>query len=160
MQTGNPDFFQRSRKGKMLITHENRYYNQQAVKIYRYRTSNVQAINGAMRTLTGSAFKMYMYLMNFHVYETILFSQVHFTKITGLSEQTYYLCKKELTMRGYLEKQENGDFLFFSDPRFKEELLAQEQMSIYRQKKRSEEKDMQMTDDGKEEKPKKRKKKK
>lgn len=109
----------RKRKKKNI-----RYPNQQMVYIHKkishkknfYFNLDTSKTLEAMRKLTGTGFKMYIYLCQNINGHTIYFSGNDFCKATGLSSRTYILAKKELIEKHYLILREDGDFDFYNAP--------------------------------------------
>lgn len=101
-----------------------RYFNQQAVTIHKknahtvgdYFTLDVKHNNKAMRELSATAYKMYIYLCQYQTETTHYLSCEHFMKTTGVSEPSYRSSKKELIKKHYLNKREDGDFDFYNYP--------------------------------------------
>lgn len=99
-----------------------RYPNQQAVYIHKYIGHNktdyfnmdVNKNNEAMRKLSGSAYKMYVYLCQNINGHSIFLSGKNFCKAAGLSRKSYVLAKKELIEKHYLLLREDGDFDFYN----------------------------------------------
>lgn len=101
-----------------------RYVNQQAVYIHKlishkkqyYFNMDISKCNEAMRKLSGSAYKMYVYLCQNRDGHNILLSGKDFCKATGLSDRSYILAKRELIEKHYLHLREDGDFNFYNYP--------------------------------------------
>lgn len=103
---------------------EKRYPNQQMVYInknishsknYYFSMDTLKTLE-AMRKLTGTAFKMYVYLSQNTDGHSIYLSGSDFCKSTGLSDRTYILAKKELLQKHYLVLRDDGDFDFYNEP--------------------------------------------
>ena len=62
--------------------------------VNKYHTVDIERTRSAMRNLTGSAFKMYMYLCQINNGDKLLLSCSKFVAATGLSEPAYQLTKK------------------------------------------------------------------
>lgn len=100
---------------------EERFTNQQAVTIHKKSRGATLSIgvkdnHKAMRTLSGSAYKMYTYLCENKNDTQLLLSPYFFNLATGLSKTSYLSAKKELVEKGYLIPKENGDFDFYNCP--------------------------------------------
>lgn len=101
-----------------------RYVNQQSVYIHKtvshkkqyYFNMDISKCNEAMRKLSGSAYKMYVYLCQNRDGQNILISGKSFCKATGLSDRSYILAKRELIEKHYLHLREDGDFDFYNYP--------------------------------------------
>lgn len=115
-----------------------RYANQQAVYIHKttshkkghYFSMDVSKTNAAMRNLTGSAFKMYVYLCEYMDGHSIFLSGSDFCKATGLSDRSYILAKRELIDKNYLILREDNDFDFYNYPYIPEKPLTKSQQIL------------------------------
>lgn len=103
---------------------EVRYINQQAVYIHKelshrkeyYFTLDRLKNNAAMRKLSGSAYKMYVYLCQNRNDTSVLISSTKFCEDSGLSPRSYVLAKQELVEQRYLVLREDGDYDFYNYP--------------------------------------------
>lgn len=101
---------------------EKRYFNQRAAIIHKkishnkgsYFTLDIKHNSRAMRILTPTAYKLYIYLCQFQAETIHLMSSAKFTKATDVSEQSYREAKKELIKRRYLIEREDGDYDFYN----------------------------------------------
>ena len=83
--------------------------NQRLIKIYKsnYGKSNfcilgTDEVRRAMNNLSGTAFKLYVYLMANNDDFEFWLSYSHVHKTTGLSKSSYQRAFRELTEKGYL----------------------------------------------------------
>ena len=80
---------------------------------------NRAALMQAMRDLSHSALKIYLYLGGFrHTDGGIYLSKQDVLSSTGLSEHSYFSAKKELKEKGYIYQDpntEDTDWLVFSE---------------------------------------------
>ena len=112
------------RKKKKRTRKEVRYVNQQAVYVHQtvshkkeyYFTIDKNKNNKAMHDLSGSAYKMYVYLCQNRDGASMLLSCKKFCKISGLSPRSYVLAKQELVKNNYLVIREDGDYDFYNAP--------------------------------------------
>lgn len=114
----------KSKKQKKRKQQDRRYPNQQMVYINKkishnkkgYFTIDTLKTFEAMRILTGTAFKMYIYLSQFTNGATIYLSGNNFCKLSGITGPTYIAAKKDLIDNHYLILREDGDFDFYNEP--------------------------------------------
>lgn len=114
----------KKRRKKKRTRKEVRYVNQQAVYIHKtvshkkeyYFTLDKSKNNKAMHDLSGSAYKMYVYLCQNRDSTQFLISATKFCKISGLSPRSYVLAKQELVKNNYLVLREDGDYDFYNAP--------------------------------------------
>lgn len=110
--------------GKRKKKQETRHINQQAAYIHKelshnkklYFTLDVKRSNYAMRNLSGSAYKMYIYLCQNRNNAFIFLSSSKFCETSGLSPRSYVLAKQELVKKRYLVLREDGDYDFYNHP--------------------------------------------
>lgn len=103
---------------------ETRYVNQQAVYIHKelshrkeyYFTLDRLKNNAAMRKLSGSAYKLYVYLCQNRDSTSVLLSNKKFYEETGVSPRSYVTAKQELVEHKYLVPREDGDYDFYNYP--------------------------------------------
>lgn len=101
-----------------------RYINQKLIHINKkishhmgeYFSIDTKYTNEAMRNLTGSAFKLYIFLCEIKDGNTYLISEKKFKKSTGLSQPAYQYTRKELIEKHYLIEREDGDYDFYNYP--------------------------------------------
>lgn len=111
-------------KKKRKTKAEIRYINQQAVYIHKeishtkkdYYTLDVRRTNNAMHNLSGTAFKLYIYLNQNPNNKSILLSTARFCELSGMSPRSCVLAKQELTKKRYLVLREDGDYDFYNHP--------------------------------------------
>lgn len=93
----------------------------------------IEEIREAAKSLTPSAFKLYLYLVeNEDGWEFVL-SPKDFQNSYGLAESTYRKAKQELIDKGYIEEKPKNHFEFYSSPidrRISIETLRQEANKI------------------------------
>lgn len=96
-----------------------RYPNQKTVQIHKYLSTSYMTMSQednhvAMCSLSGSAYKLYVYLCENKDGYIKYLSYADFHEATGLSKPTYVTAKKELIKHGYLVEREDGDYDFYS----------------------------------------------
>lgn len=114
----------KTKRRKKKKNPEKRYPNQQMVYINKkishnkkgYFTIDALKTLEAMRTLTGTAFKMYIYLSQYPNGKTLYLSGSDFCKSSGITGPTYISAKKDLINHHYLFLREDGDFDFYNEP--------------------------------------------
>lgn len=102
-----------------------RYINQQTVTIHKqpisqcpqFITMNIQSSRKAMRSLSGCAYKIYVFLCeNKDNYQFPLSKKIISSEL-GISERSYTNAKKELIEKGYLVKNESNNLDFYDEPK-------------------------------------------
>ncbi len=103
---------------------EKRHTNQRGIYIHKeishtkkdYYTLDVKRTNIAMSKLSGTAFKMYIYLNENFNNQMVLFSLSKFSKKLDISESACRTAKQELITNRYLMLREDGDYNFYNHP--------------------------------------------
>lgn len=80
-------------------------------KINFYSRYNNQDLNKAISTLSGSAFKLYIYLGMYKEHPHCDISTKQILTDTGFSSRTYYYALKELRDTGYLVSDNTSSYL-------------------------------------------------
>ena len=92
------------------------YHKQIGHKKSEYFTLDIRKNNTAMQKLSGTAYKMYVYLCEHLNGDTYLISAALFSEATGVSERSYQSAKNELIENKYLVPREDGDYDFYNYP--------------------------------------------
>ena len=92
------------------------YHKQISHNKDQYFTMDIYKNNFAMQRLSGSAYKMYVYLSEHLDGETFLISAALFSEVTGVSSRSYQIAKQELLDKRYLVQREDGNFDFYNHP--------------------------------------------
>lgn len=82
----------------------------------KYFTMDIYKNNFAMKRLSGSAYKMYVYLSEHLDGDTFLISAALFSEVTGVSARSYQTTKQELLDNKYLVLRDDGNFDFYNHP--------------------------------------------
>ena len=117
----------RRKKRKVIVDEpqlEGRFINQKSVTIHKklshtrnkYFTVNKEPNHTAMQNLSGTAYKMYIYLCENRDGFAFLLSNQRFSLATGVSTRMYQSAKQELLEKNYLQENADGDYEFYADP--------------------------------------------
>lgn len=105
--------------------------NQKIVKVKKevcdkqhlYTMCNLDAMQAAMKDLSGDAFKLWCYLSSNQNGYTFELSQKAVSEKTGMSKASYYRQVKEITDKGYLVLDCGNSYIFSEKPQSQNETI-------------------------------------